>query len=212
MIWVILGWLGQAAFFSRFLVQWHASERAGRSVAPPLFWWLSLVGSLLVASYTIAAREPVLAGGYFANGWVYARNLRIAYAPQRRRRRWLLIEGTLLGLLLAISWAAGVQEARAGSTTPFWLGVSIAGQLLWSGRFLVQWIASERSGRSHFPALFWWLSLAGNVLLLAYALHRRDPLLICAFALGPVVQIRNLMLGQQRLDEAPAATATASRG
>lgn len=61
-----------------------------------------------------------------------------------------------------------------------WLAIGFAGQLLFTSRFLVQWIASERSGRSVVPLAFWWFSLAGGVTLLAYALWRQDPV----FAIG----------------------------
>ena len=58
----------------------------------------------------------------------------------------------------------------------------------------MQWYASERAGESHFPRSFWYLSLAGNVLLLAYACHLADPVYIAGYVLGPLVQVRNLML------------------
>ena len=75
-----------------------------------------------------------------------------------------------------------------------WLTIGFAGQLLFTSRFLVQWIASERSGRSVMPHAFWWFSLAGGVTLLAYALWRRDPVFAIGQASGLVVYIRNLML------------------
>jgi lipid-A-disaccharide synthase-like uncharacterized protein len=75
-----------------------------------------------------------------------------------------------------------------------WLAVGFAGQLVFTSRFLVQWIASERSGRSVVPAAFWWLSLGGAVLLLAYAIWRRDPVFILGQAFGFVVYARNLVL------------------
>ena len=61
-------------------------------------------------------------------------------------------------------------------------------------RFVIQWWYSERRKESHFPMLFWWTSLGGNVLLLAYALHLRNPVLIAGFLLGPIVQTRNIVL------------------
>jgi lipid-A-disaccharide synthase-like uncharacterized protein len=73
--WIAIGLAGQAAFFSRFLVQWIASERAGQSVVPRSFWYLSLVGSLVLLVYSIHRREPILALGYVPNAVVYLRNL-----------------------------------------------------------------------------------------------------------------------------------------
>jgi len=74
-VWFALGLVGQAAFFSRFVVQWIASERARRSVVPRAFWWLSIVGSGLLLVYAIHRRDPVFVLGQ-AFGWVvYTRNL-----------------------------------------------------------------------------------------------------------------------------------------
>jgi lipid-A-disaccharide synthase-like uncharacterized protein len=82
-LWLAFGLIGQAAFFSRFLVQWLASERAGESYVPlsfwsyvPLsFWYLSMVGSLVLLVYAIHRQELVFALGYLPNSVVYLRNL-----------------------------------------------------------------------------------------------------------------------------------------
>ena len=75
-----------------------------------------------------------------------------------------------------------------------WLALGFAGQALFTSRFLVQWIASERRKRSVIPPAFWWLSLGGSLVLLAYAVHRRDPVFILGQAFGFVVYSRNLVL------------------
>jgi lipid-A-disaccharide synthase-like uncharacterized protein len=75
-----------------------------------------------------------------------------------------------------------------------WLAVGFAGPLLFTSRFLVQWIASERRGQSIVPTAFWWLSLGGASLLLAYAIWRRDPVFILGQSFGFLVYTRNLVL------------------
>ena len=77
---------------------------------------------------------------------------------------------------------------------PFWFVLGMVGQAVFFSRFLVQWIASERQGRSYVPLSFWWLSLAGSMLLLAYAIHRTDPVFVLGQAFGWVVYARNLVL------------------
>jgi len=72
--------------------------------------------------------------------------------------------------------------------------IGFVGQGFFTSRFLVQWIASERQGRSVVPGVFWFLSIAGGATLLAYALWRRDPVFVAGQALGLVVYLRNLML------------------
>ena len=73
--WLLFGLLGNLVFSSRFLVQWIASERARASVVPPVFWHLSLVGSLVLLAYALHRRDPVFVLAYLPNGFVYVRNL-----------------------------------------------------------------------------------------------------------------------------------------
>jgi lipid-A-disaccharide synthase-like uncharacterized protein len=73
-----------------------------------------------------------------------------------------------------------------------WLAVGFAGQMLFSARFLVQWLYSERRRRSVIPIAFWYLSLAGGATLFAYALHIRDPVFVLGQSLGVLIYARNL--------------------
>ena len=87
--------------------------------------------------------------------------------------------------------------------TLIWIIVGFVGQALFSMRFVVQWIASERVKRSIIPQAFWYFSLAGGVTLLVYAVHRQDPVFIAGQGLGLIVYLRNLYLiksGRQQAD------------
>ena len=75
-----------------------------------------------------------------------------------------------------------------------WVLFGLLAQALFMMRFLVQWIASERARRSVVPVAFWYFSLAGGLTLLAYAVHRRDPVFILGQGLGTVIYLRNLWL------------------
>lgn len=75
-----------------------------------------------------------------------------------------------------------------------WLIVGFLGQLLFSMRFLVQWVASEREKKSIIPISFWYFSIGGSFLLLAYAIKRQDPVFILGQSMGFIVYIRNLVL------------------
>jgi lipid-A-disaccharide synthase-like uncharacterized protein len=72
--------------------------------------------------------------------------------------------------------------------------IGFLGQALFTARFLVQWIASERAGRSVVPVAFWFFSLGGGLILLGYALYRADPVFIVGQGLGTFIYVRNLML------------------
>jgi lipid-A-disaccharide synthase-like uncharacterized protein len=76
----------------------------------------------------------------------------------------------------------------------FWLVFGIAAQLLFTARFVVQWIVSERLGKSVVPIAFWFLSMGGGVMLLIYGLVRREPIIIMGQALAVVIYMRNLVL------------------
>jgi lipid-A-disaccharide synthase-like uncharacterized protein len=74
----------------------------------------------------------------------------------------------------------------------WWVALGFLAQALFSARFLVQWIASERAGRSVIPVAFWLFSAGGGTLLLIYALYRKDPVFIAGQALGLFIYARNL--------------------
>jgi lipid-A-disaccharide synthase-like uncharacterized protein len=78
--WNIIGWLGNGAFLMRFLVQWHATEKQKKVVVPALFWWLSLVGSLLLLVYAVFYNKHYVIIFSYALNWIpYIRNLIIHY-------------------------------------------------------------------------------------------------------------------------------------
>ncbi|MSO76792.1 MAG: lipid A biosynthesis protein [Alphaproteobacteria bacterium] len=86
-----------------------------------------------------------------------------------------------------------------------WLIVGFIGQGLFSARFLVQWLASERLKRSIIPTAFWYFSLAGGITLLSYAIYKLDPVFITGQAGGLLIYIRNLyFIRRDRAPEAPA--------
>jgi lipid-A-disaccharide synthase-like uncharacterized protein len=75
-----------------------------------------------------------------------------------------------------------------------WFVVGMIGQGIFGSRFLVQWLASERRKRSVIPLAFWYLSIVGSIVLLSYAIHRRDPVFILGECGGIIIYIRNLIL------------------
>jgi lipid-A-disaccharide synthase-like uncharacterized protein len=75
-----------------------------------------------------------------------------------------------------------------------WVTVGLMGQLMFTARFLVQWLASERAGRSVVPVAFWYFSIAGSLVVLAYGIHKLDPVIILGQLPGTVIYTRNLWL------------------
>lgn len=85
------------------------------------------------------------------------------------------------------------------SAENIWIGIGIIGQLAFTGRFLVQWLCSESAGKSVLPVAFWYLSLGGGLILLTYAIHRRDPVFVLGQLTGLFVYVRNLMLVRREM-------------
>ena len=73
-----------------------------------------------------------------------------------------------------------------------WLIVGFLGQALFSGRFIVQWVVSERKKQSVIPVMFWYFSIFGGVTLLVYSIHKQDPVFIFGQGMGLLIYFRNL--------------------
>jgi lipid-A-disaccharide synthase-like uncharacterized protein len=82
-VWKAVGWLGNIVFFTRFLVQWYATEKKKRVVVPTAFWWLSLAGALLMLAYSVHKRDSVFICAYVLTWIPYTRNLIIHYRHEK---------------------------------------------------------------------------------------------------------------------------------
>lgn len=186
LVWTVTGFVGQSAFGARLVLQWFASERAGRSVVPRWYWRLGLLGGLMVLVYATAVGNSIFSLSVIPGIFISGRNLRIHTV----RSRHTLIAWMAPFLIVAI--IAVASQSKIG--TPVWATVGFLGSLLWAARSFVQWWVSERSGESRLPRSFWWLSLVGSLLLLAYALSLRDPVMTFGYSMGCVPYLRNLVL------------------
>lgn len=84
MIWVGIGFVGQSLFFSRWLIQWFVSERKAESQIPPSFWYMSLIGSVIVLAYALYRVDPVFIVGQGIGTLVYVRNIMLMHRSQKR--------------------------------------------------------------------------------------------------------------------------------
>lgn len=87
----------------------------------------------------------------------------------------------------------------------FWIAFGLLGQTMFFLRFLIQWIVSERKKQSVIPVQFWFLSIAGSLILLVYAIQRGDPVFIIGQSTGSLIYIRNLVLIYRKEREVPDA-------
>jgi lipid-A-disaccharide synthase-like uncharacterized protein len=198
--WVIysIGFIAQLLFSARLLVQWLQSEKHKRIITPSIFWKLSLMGSVLLFIYGYYRQDFAIMFGQTLTYFIYIRNLQL-------QREWLLFKGwiRLLTIIFPLVLAGcffvygdyKVDVLFNEKLIPRWLyWLGITSQLLFTLRFVYQWIYSEQRKTSHLPLGFWIMSVVGATLILIYALHRKDPVLILAHGFGLIIYTRNILL------------------
>jgi lipid-A-disaccharide synthase-like uncharacterized protein len=105
------------------------------------------------------------------------------------------------------AWWAALSPAEV-----MWLTVGLAGQVMFSARWLIQWFITEKSRRSTMPETFWYLSLLGGLLVFAYGIHKMDPVILLG-QFGIIIYARNLFfIRQEKQTSAPPSAAAVSTG
>ncbi len=206
-VWVVVGTLGATLFYSRFLVQWVASEREGRSVVPVSFWYLSSIGTIALLLYALAIRSPLGALSQCFNIVVYTRNLvHIARNRNALRQSGALVFQSVAGAValvaIVLAFQLWMQELRiypgasaeSGGASRWWLAAGLVGQVLFACRFLIQWIATERRGESVIPPSFWYLSVVASGLQFACFAQRAEWIFATGMAVTILIYLRNIML------------------
>lgn len=198
-LWLTIGLLAQVAFSARFGLQWLLSERARRSLLPVHFWTFSVIGSVLLLAYACHRRDPVIASGQLLGLGIYLRNIQLLSRASGRAipafGAWLLLAAAASSIGL-LSHAVPLNAITA-SSEPTWMLLGFVGQALFTGRFVVQLVYSEKAQASVNPVIFWYLSMSGSLLLLGYALHTGDIVIILGQSFGLLVYLRNLHLFRQ---------------
>lgn len=187
LFWTVFGAAGGIIFYGRFYVQWIVTERERRSVIPVSFWYMSCAGSIMLMAYAFASQSPLGALGHSFNIVIYARNLVYIWREQGRLTPWMnravhgavgIIAFVAVGLMLWTWW----REYELTSERPrqetqqvwFWLAVGVVGQVLFGGRFVLQWIATEWKGRSVIPKAFWHISVVAATLQASCFIQRAE--------------------------------------
>ncbi len=205
-LWIFaLGLFAQMLFAARMLVQWILSEKARQVENPTAFWILGLCGSLLFLLYGWLRNDFALILGQLIGYYVYIWNLG-AKGVWRKLGRWRpLVVGLLLLVPLVVltpflvHWPDASKTLFRNQDIPqVLLLFGIAGQIVFSTRFLYQALYSVRRKASSLPVGFWLISAIGAAMILVYGIFRRDPVLILAESFGLFTYIRNLMLWHAR--------------
>lgn len=205
---LLIGLVSQLLFSSRIVLQWVQSERAKRVLVPTLFWQISLVSSFMMILYGMLRHDPIILGAQVVSYAIYIRNLQLL--GEWRKLNPVFRFSAYAFPLLALGWfVAGTAHfslhTMLSSRIPGgWLLLGAVGQTVFLLRFVYQWIYSERKGESVLPLGFWLVSFVGSVMILVYALLRRDAVLILGNVFGTVVYARNIVLLRRELGASPA--------
>ncbi|MDT0644422.1 lipid-A-disaccharide synthase N-terminal domain-containing protein [Zunongwangia sp. F363] len=195
-----VGFTAQILFSSRLLMQWILSERKKKVITPSLFWKISLFASFLLFVYGYLREDFSIMLGQAITYFIYIRNLQLQGEWQKAPKalRWFLYFFPVL--LTIYSYNNGtydVQKLFFNEQIPLWLLImGSAAQLIFNLRFFYQWIYSEKIKESVLPLGFWLLSLVGALLILTYAIIRKDPVLFAGHVLGSFIYARNILLSR----------------
>lgn len=197
-----VGFLAQGFFSARILVQWILSERARRVLSPSVFWVLSLAGAYLLCLYGWLRQDFAIVLGQVVSYYVYLWNLNLKGVWRRVPlpfRIVLLLTPVVAAAFVAQNGAAFIDDFFRNDDIPLWLLVyGSLGQILFTLRFVYQWIYSRHEQESVLPAGFWVISLLGSLTIVSYACVRHDPVLIVGQSFGLVAYVRNLFIGHRQ--------------
>ena len=209
----LIGLIAQLAFAARMLVQWIMSERARAVVNPALFWWLSLLGSLTMSFYGYLREDLAILLGQLVSFYVYVYNLKLKGQLQKLGLLGALaiIAAPLIMLLLELrDGAAFAAIFLNDEAIPYgWLAFGMAGQFLFTFRFIYQLVVSHRQQQSLLPPSFWYISLLAALMVQVYGIYRLDIVLILGQVGGLITYVRNIMLHRQSLKTKAATAAPA---
>ena len=191
-----IGFIAQILFTSRSITQWITSEKQKKVITPTFFWGLSLLASFLLFVYGYFRKDFAIMLGQSLTYFIYIRNLQL-------QNQWIKIPKLIRYLLLFTPVLIVIYNYNniiididllfKNNNIPLWLLIlGIVSQVIFTFRFVYQWWYSERKNESILPFGFWLLSSIGAILILLYAIIRKDPVLFIGHFLGLFFYIRNL--------------------
>lgn len=193
-----VGFIAQALFSARLIVQWIKSEKAGKTLSPILFWQLSILASWMLFIYGLLRDDFAIIIGQVIAYSIYIRNLHIQnnWKSLPIITRIIAITTPVVVLLFMLkNWGFHYQQLFKNEDIPTLLLLwGVAGQITFTFRFVYQWIYSERKRESVLPMGFWIISIIGSIMILFYAIYRRDPVLFFGQGFGLLVYSRNIVL------------------
>lgn len=193
-----LGFLAQFLFFIRTILQWFKSEQEGEIISPVVYWQVSLFAAILMVTYGILRNDFAIVLGQFIVYFVYIRNLQLKNAWRK-----MLPVSRILAVVIPVVYVGwlfwgdnhNLESILKNEDVAFWLLVwGSAGQLIFTFRFIYQWIYSEKRKDSVLPVGFWIISTVGALMIFTYSIFRVDPVLFLSNLLGLFIYVRNIFI------------------
>jgi len=201
-----IGFAAQILFSARLIQQWIVSEKEKKVITPALFWQFSLFASFLLFVYGYLREDFSIMLGQAITYYIYIRNIQLQgdwkKIPQALKI-FLYIFPVILVIYSYNNNILDIHKLFNNEDIPLWLLVlGSAAQIIFNLRFIYQWLYSERMKDSILPLGFWILSLTGALLVLTYAIIRKDPVLFIGHVMGSVVYARNIIINRREKSHA----------
>jgi len=193
-----IGFIAQILFSSRMILQWIISEKSKKVLTPVLFWEISLFASFLLFVYGYFRHDFSIMLGQTITYYIYIRNIQLQNDWKKIHvlLRWFVLLFPFF--IIGYGYNNNVMDVDflfKNEKIPQWLlWTGIVGQVLFTLRFVYQWIYSEKKKDSVLPLGFWIISLTGSLIIFIYAIIRRDPVLLAGHAIGLVIYSRNIVI------------------
>ena len=199
----ILGFVSQVLFFTRTLLQWILSERARKVLSPTIYWVLSIVASYLFCIYGWFRNDFAILLGQFISYYIYIWNLNENGVwnkiPVIFKAILILTPICAVGFVLRNS-NYFISNFLSNMNIPLWQVIlGSLGQIIFTLRFVYQWVYSMRRNESLLPIGFWIISLIGSGIIVIYGLIRLDPILILGQSVGFIAYTRNIAIYRTEL-------------
>ncbi len=197
-----IGFAAQFLFSARLILQWVSSEKSGKIATPTAFWAYSLLASFLLFVYGYMRKDFAIMLGQTITYYIYIRNLDLkgSWKTLPAAFRYFLLFFPLLIVLYFFNnnrydW---YRLFKTENISTWLLILGSAGQVIFTLRFVIQWLYSEKRKESILPMRFWVISLIGSTLIIVYAVLRKDPVLIAGQAFGFFIYLRNIFIAYRQ--------------
>ncbi|MGN1215606.1 MAG: lipid-A-disaccharide synthase N-terminal domain-containing protein [Candidatus Cryptobacteroides sp.] len=203
--WVVftIGFLAQLFFTARTLIQWLCSEKSRHNESPSGYWIFSVLGSWTMFFYGVLRNDFAIILGQIISYYVYLWNLGAKGLWKKIVpvvKAVLVVTPLVAILLLMWNGTDFADKFLHNDEVPWGLMIfGSAGQVIFTLRFVYQWLYSRKRHSSELPAGFWVTSLIGSSVIVAYGIFRKDPVLVLGQSFGLVAYIRNLVIGRREI-------------